>query len=140
MRVGCLRVGLLLGRRESSTCSGDLEDTRGASLPLDGAGVLGEDSSVGDLEGVCRTQRVSLHLEEVSGGDSGVGRLEQVRGVDVALRLDGPGGEHVEVSASGSLLASSEVFFLRCGLSLDSCGIIRHAGCENWTLLERKVK
>lgn len=105
-----------------------------------GAGVLGGDIGVGDLKEVCLAQLVSLHLEDVIGGEGGGGDLEQVGGVDVALYLDGPGGEHGEVSASGGLLAGSEVFFLRCDLSLDSCGIIRRAGRENWMLLERKGK
>lgn len=104
-----------------------------------GAGVLEGDIGVGDLKEVCLAQVVSLHLEDVSGGEEG-GDLEQVGGVDVALHLDGPGGEHGEVSASGGLVAGSEVFFLRCDLSLDSCGIIRRAGRENWMLLERKGK
>ena len=109
-------------------------------MSLGGAGVLAGDSGVGDLKEVNRVQRVSLHLEEVSVGDSGVEDLEQVRRVDVALCLDGPGGEHGNVSASGGLLAGSDVFFLRCDLSLDSCGIIRRAGRKNWMLLEEKGK
>ena len=103
-------------------------------------GVFKGDSSVGDLEEMCRAQRVSLHFEEVSGGDCGGGDLEEVGGVDVALRLDGPGGEHAEVSASSGLLAGSEVFFLRCDLSLDSCEIIRRVGRENWMFFQRKGK
>ena len=103
-------------------------------------GVLGSDNGVGHWEEVCRAQRVSLHFGEVSGGDCGGGDLEKMGRVDVALRLDSPGGEHAEFSASGGLLAGSEVFFLRCDLSLDSCGIIRRAGRANWMLLQRKGK